>query len=1407
MPQEIMPRNTLLQSLQDVRRRVRLLAIGFGGGLFVTAAVLAILLTVSLDYLLNLPAIPRLILILAALAGLAYLIRRFLVQPLASALPLGEVAGRLERAFPQFQDRLRSSVDILSGRLPGSEPMKTRVVSEATQLASGLDFEQAVVIRPVIYSAASAAVAIVLIALIAASIGPHYRDIAFDRLLRPFGAVAWPKTVKIDLVGNMPNRVAAGDRVEVNIRLARGDRASRTATLLLQYGNADGTSFGPIEKQLMTRGDDGIYHASLDARTFSEKTAGGVMKISVDSGDDQLAIAPIQVVRRLSMTSVLARIIAPPYAKAPPVEVNLAQNPASATVGSVVELKLAFNKPIDQHHPPSFAAITGTVPAGLSWSIDGSQAWVGRWTVADSVQFRLTATDRDGLHNTDAQEYQLIARPDQPPAVQIENPRGSEDRTADSIIPLRILAEDDFGIDALSLDVAKVGTPSKWSLPLVSKGEQTKDVQWTRADDGADLLRFHAAYPWSLSKLAHTKLQPGDVLEYHATVTDNFLLNGNRHAPVQSGKLRITIISQDELNNQVTQTLRDLADQIARIKTAQANTQHETHRLADESKNHPKFDAADTVAANRIATAQSGTAADTKELANKVSAALKRLQENQSTDKELSQTASETARLLNDAAKNPMNDAAAALAKARQADISKSQRNSQLAKAGQRQQAAIDELQKALEKMGSMGSLSKSIEQIKSLLAEQEKVTQQTADAGKNNLGRTPEQMDPKSRKALAEAAAKQADLAKKTSAAIADLQKSADKLSKSDPASAAAMKQAAATATEQNVPQSQSTAAQAAQKNQQGQAQASQKQAEMGLQMMLDNLREAQRRKLAQLAAKLADLQTQIANLIRRQAGHNLDDLSLQNGDAMKKLTATSKVELFTEAQRDISQPVTPADPAALSSGQELTERNTRDIAKSVQALPDSGAAADHLSDAADHMERAAVSLRAAQWAAAYDPPQVQALVSLRAAKKWVDAQKTAAEKKQKQQQRDSVRAVYAKIKAEQDKLNGDTKRLNTVPRLPDGSLKRSDAIAIAELAGRQGKLADRVQKLDSDLSALGSIVYIWANKDIATSMLNVKDDLGKPETDQPVQSQQARIDQQLKAMIDDLITKPIQSKFAQKGGGGGGGGGGGSGLPSETELRLMKDLQKALNNDTKSLANSGNKNKPAMAALGNRQGELRNLLAELLNKSSHGKLKIGPEPDNRNLLPEEAKADSVENQELDNSLLTGKPGAQPVQNDVGLVGQRMARSRQRLAINDDDGKITQLIQQKIVSNLDDLIQMSRKKLAQSQSPPPPPKGGGEKMARAQPNSGAKPQNSSPKSGVQSASCNHPAQGENARHPGNEAADTSTPIRQSAREWGAISPRTRQAVIDGASEQPIDKYKKLVDDYYKSLATKANTQ
>jgi hypothetical protein len=155
------------------------------------------------------------------------------------------------------------------------------------------------------------------------------------------------------------------------------------------------------------------------------------------------------------------------------------------------------------------------------------------------------------------------------------------------------------------------------------------------------------------------------------------------------------------------------------------------------------------------------------------------------------------------------------------------------------------------------------------------------------------------------------------------------------------------------------------------------------------------------------------------------------------------------------------------------------------------------------------------------------------------------------------------------------------------------------------------------------------------------------------------------------------------------------------------------------------------------------------------------------------------------------------------------MARSRQRLAINNDPGKVTQEIQKRIVKDLDVLIDASRRQVANSSKPNQGNKPG-QKQPGAKPGAGQQNQQqanqgkSGMKPGTSSNGGMSPASDSSLSGAERAEADLAKDIKERMAEWGGLTPREREAVMEGASDKPIKKYERLVEDYYRELAKKA---
>lgn len=1410
----------LIDAIQDIRRKAKLLSVGYGVGVLMAAVVALLCTLVVLDWALNLPAWPRLVLLLGAVVLAGWTARRFIWLPAKTRITLSDIAGRLEQTFPQFDDRLRSTIDFVrEGYVPGSDMMKQRTVEQASKLAEEVNLRRAVVATPALRSLGGGLGAVLALLLVATmALDGRTLQIITSRLLTPFDGLPWPKRVEIKLLEELPTRVPVGQRVEVKMKLQRGDKPSMKPIVYYQLDD------GPVQREFMTRGEDGTFSASLDAR-LEAAAEQGRLKVWMTAGDDRVEVAPVIVVPRLSIVSAEALVQPPDYARGAGSRgqqtFNILTVPAVAVEGSVVTLRYVFNKPLSSEQDAVRLEPLGDNAAVL---LKSKRMVAGRgvsfeWDVRvpdgdqQTLRFKVHAKDLDGFQNYALEEFALRVERDQKPSLQIELPRRNEDRTAVSRVPLQAVVEDDFGFRFVRLSVKRLNRlEQSWDIPLFADNRPADDVAWSRVEGSGDRQRYRLNYTWLLSKLED--LQPGDVLEYHLLVQDNYELDGKQHDPVASDKLRITIISQSELIDRVSDDLRQVREQVAQVQRGQERTRNETATLREETAEKPELDPADRAATDRVTQQQSSTASATRQLAQRAEAALQRLEENESPAEELKELAGDVRDRLNRAAENPMKRATQELSRAASPEQQRESRNEALDNAQEQQRQASEELKNAMDRMSSIGSLASAIEEFNQIAEEQRQASEQTREAGKSSVGKKPEQLTPEEKQKIEDAAKRQVQLAERTDQAVQKLEEMANQMEQSDPAAAQAMRNAAKTAKQQNVSQNQRRASQQSRQNQQQSAQASQRQVELGLEMVLNELREAERRRLQELQRQLADLQKQVQSLVRRQAGHNLDNLSIQGAERLSQLTAEDREQLEKLAERETrpdGQPAPVPEIGQLISGQQLTERNARDISRAAEKVRNGGDVAARLSRAAGKMERAIFPLRERKLEEAYAPPQVEALAELVQARQLVDEMKKDVEQQLEQQQREAIRQRFIKIRDDQvNQVNTETAALDR--QRGTGELGRADRIRANQISEAEKKLAARVRELDEDLASLKSIVYVWANKDIARSMDRVVADLVEARTGEPTQAEQARIVDQLNAMIANLAARePEKEEFENPNDGGGGGGGSGGQqkpkLPPEAELRLLKALQEAVNASTKKVDAVARDRRDAeqLEALGSRQGELRNLLDALLQSASHGKLKLGPEPDNRDQLPEEADPDAVSDQELQDDLLGGNPNADELEQEVVRVGTRMSRSRQRLEDNKDPGKVTQLIQERILSDFDLLIKQAQQQQKQNQQ-----QSQSQSQGQGQQQKPQQGQEQAPNQGQNQPGQPQPNQGQTpagdstAPGGGSNQADLSKPLQETSAEWGTISPRLRDAVLESKNEDIVGEYRRMIEQYYKAVATEA---
>jgi len=1408
-----MAETMLIHALESVRRRVRVLGVLHGVGVVIAATVGLLLAMVLLDYLLDLPSFLRITFIVVSLAVIGYLLAQRVVRTAVAKLGLSDVAGKLETRFPEFNDRLRSTVDFITRGTPGSEVMKDRTVSQAAEMVRRVDLNDAIDKHPTIQSLLGAFGSVVLLVLLAWLAGHEYLSPAISRLFNPFSNAVWPKSVII-AEDPLPRSVPVGGHINVKVHLTKGDRSGREVRVYYQYGN------GRVEKEIMNRAADGSFTASLDARGAA-LGGNGQMNVWVESGDDITAKSHIAVLQRLAIQSVELIVTPPPYTGMPTQSaVELAGNPRTVTYGSNLELLVKFNKDLDASKPIVVAAATSeSKTPELKWDpISGAMA-VAHFMARQNVAFQLHATDTDGFTNTDLATMSVIVKLDEKPTVTITQPVGESDCTPVAVIPVVISASDDFQLSSVKLIATRMGEkPQEFpAVVLETNGQLAPGVSW-KLQDNVDKPTWTIFYTLDMSKLDASPLNPGDKIDVRAQVKDNFDFEGQYHDPVDSNHIRFNILSQEQFTQKMADLMSAIRDRVVEARNRENSLADRTTFLKTDSAKRPEFNPGDRDQAKQLVGDQNDNAAKTTDLSKQLSDMVKQLDQNKSTADELKDIAKNVAESLKQVSEQPMKNASAQISSAgdhkappptatdAQKQSNTDERNKQMDQAVDNQKDSTDKLDQAANRMGSVSSLSRAIEKLKEIQKEQIDLTKKSDEVGLKELGKTPEQMNPENRQKQQQNADQQSKLGDKADKAIQQLGENGKNLEKKDPSAAAAMKSAASIGQQQGVASQMKQASQQMQQNQQSGTQQSQSQVEVGLQMMISELEQAQNRKLEELVKQLADAKKQLEELVRQQAALNVSNLSLR-GEDLKKILSDRLEIVVAEAQLTIDKLPVPPDLAGQTNLQEQTRHNTQSVSKVVEALPDGAAAVTLLDRAADLMSRAIVSMREGEGdqkqklSAAYEPPQIEALTTLEKARDMVAEQLKKAQDLQNAAKKDAIRKQFEAILARQKALDENTKKISDAH--PDSQWGRIDGARLAQLPGEQDTIAQDTSKIDEALNALGGIVYTWANKDIVDSMNLVKKDLSRPDPGEVTQAEEIRIEEQLQAMIDSLKTEPLPKEMADQKNGGGGGGGGGKKppkLPPEAELRLMKRLQEAVAKSTEAIAKLDKLDESKVVALGGREGKLHDLLGQLLKKAN---VQLPPDLGPQDKLPEEMAKEDQADKELENQLMqaTGDPTEEQAAAGIKMVTQRMGRARDRLSQSKDPGAVTQDIEKHVIKNLDELIQMAR----QSQKQSKPSQGQGDPQegppdpSQAQ---GQQPGNSKANGqGQMSEGSTTPGEGNR----DNNAVGSHADIAQTLKEWGQLSERKRKAIAEVPNEQTIGKFKDLVDQYYRAVGMRLN--
>ncbi|PQO42997.1 hypothetical protein [Blastopirellula marina] len=809
-------------------------------------------------------------------------------------------AQRIESFFPQFRDRITSSIEFLeSGAATGSLSLQRNVIGETEADLQSYDLDAAVN-RDLYKKSALVAITAVAIAAILAVSAPRYARIAMARLAAPWSDAQWPRVNQLQFV-DPPGSVAVGESVSLEV-IDGGGQLPDGVTLQVDRG--DRIESLPMEFD---------FGKSVMKRTLANVTT-DLRYRAFGGDDDAMQWRTLKAVDPPRIEEVQVTVVPPAYTKwqsAPSPRVILALQ------GSQIDFVGRVDQPIAKarlHFEGS--AVRSTIPLAvgddkLSLASDPEQPFV----LNGSGVYWLEVETDGGLVRTERDRYQARAIPDKTPELVWKKPEENIFVTPTAAIEVAAEGSDDLGLQRVLL---------KYMNLRATDAGATEIELWTAPEDAAVASSLESlsanplppvalGYAWELKRLEG--LKPGDVLE--ATLV------GYDRKPQEGVSLprRITIVTPEQMEERIVSMQRRLITQLSEAAQAQAEARSETSAVeiaAGEGKPLGPQDRSRLQNAElrqrrvrrEIADPQSGVATQIEKIEREMK---QNGLDDADTLEQLGALKTQTEKMASDelaSIENKLGEAKRDIELQENASPDEraahaGEMKGKLSETVEQQRKAERDLEEMISGLSQWDTYRRFALDLRSLRQRQQDLQDRTQAEQEATIGKTPESLDPTERSERKRLAADQADLANQLDRIQSRMREMEKQLAGSEPAAAETLKDAVEQQRQQAISQKMREAGAQLAENQLGEASGSQAEVDKQLGEMLDILNNRRENRLKQLAEKLKEAEKELKELSAKQKG--LEDKLKQaakNPDAgerqrqLERLAAEQK-NLQAEAER----------------------------------------------------------------------------------------------------------------------------------------------------------------------------------------------------------------------------------------------------------------------------------------------------------------------------------------------------------------------------------------------------------------------------------------------------------------------------------------------------------------------------
>ncbi len=1206
----------LQHKIAQLRSRLRQLLLLYGVSATVAAVVGAVVVLGTADYLLRLrdPGV-RVLSSLALLAVFGWVAYRCLYLPLATRLADAAIALRLARRFPELGEQLACALEFLDRPddepTAGSPALRHAVIDRAWQRARPVDFRGALDPRAA-FRAAGLSLGACLVAAILIALDPVSARIAVARLANPVEPPAWPRQTHLAF-RHAVDRIARGQAFEVEVFDRGGARLPDDLQIEYRLLLSDGTT--TVQREPMRRRGKATAFARREsvARPFAYRAAGG----------DDLAMPwiEVEVAEPPAIEELALRLTPPSYTGCPP---HAGEKHLRVLEGTTLAVSGRVNKPLRALvlHLGELDPIAAAVDEdGLRFRIPAPGRPEPAMDASGTYWFELV--DREGLR-AETPPWELQAVPDPPPSATIEQPSASLFVTPGAVLPVRVAAKDNLAVRRIVLhyradrglsqfsrhngDVAQSINPSaaKMGLSPSHSGEEPPSAQDAPA---GEIVLFEgpvqppppaagrpspldspgehrtAETRWALEPL---NLQPGAQLVLIATA-DDYQPDSGHSTPV-----RLSIITPRELEDRIAARQGLILAELRRALDMQRNSRAQVTELA------VRLDAVAQLARSDLDHLQAAELTQRRiedqltgprnSVPAYVADLLADLDNNRLDRPDVRRQMHALLAELDGLARDhlpPIGHELTTAVKSAQAEGTPSSEmwpadpavaRSLVAATGH-QDRVIATLEQILEDLGRWDNYRRFYREVGRLLREQEDLGGRTAEVGRRTMGRDPRNLPPADTADLRVLAAAQLELARQLDRMGAEMDQAARQLDATDPLAADTLALAVDEIRRRALSGLMRTGSGHLEQNRIGQAVDVQGNVRIVLQDVLDILANRREHELERLVERLREMETEMADLGRRQA------------EAAAGFRAAAK----DEAKEDIGQRL-----ESLGARQkELAEETVR-AARRLQRLL-AREAAQTASQAGERMSEAAQAAAGGS-AAEGAESSGRAEELLEQARRQLEARRLQAQAELAAEQIARLEDAVKQLRDAEQKVIDGTEQLDRLADSPDG-LTRTHLADLQDLVQLQLSIRSDTEQLRSRLIGAEAVQLVLDGA--AGFMAEAAAGLQRQQTGPQTQQAAVRARDRLAMLLEAFAIDPADPSHDPAGGGAGTGANGEPmGEPiAAAEVKLLKLLQQDLNRRTAELAEAAAGRHPLpdsirsqLERLAREQGRLADLTVGLL-------------------------------------------------------------------------------------------------------------------------------------------------------------------------------------------------------------------